>query len=236
MKALVKGKILSERESGAEGDVESEDEALFPKDGSATDDYEMRNNVDDTGVDDHPAVADDHGHDDPIESEVETDVREGEVKGEEAVINMKETEDVVKVLATNTEMTKMSDENEKKTDADATVIDGVGKPVTENEKIKEIKTVGTAGNADVVTIPGDEHDGSNDAESEDDEKKTRDFEEDVEYTGQDDGEDTGQDDGSSTDGTFAGFSGFSERSKSQSGSGSETDRYMYTISGTETCN
>ena len=36
------------------------------------------------------------------------------------------------------------------------------------------------------------------------------------------------------------FSGFSEASKSQSGSGSgsgsETDRYMYTISGTETCN
>ena len=214
MKALVKGKLLSEGESGAEGDVESEDEALFPKDGSATDDYEMRNNVDDTGEDDHPAVADIHGHDDPIESEVETDVREGEVKGEETVINTKETEDVVKVVTTNTEMTEMGDENEKKTDADAdaTVIDGDGKTVTENEKIEEIKTVGTAGNADVVTIPGDEHDSSNDAESEDDEKKTRDIEEDVEYAGQDDGEDTGQDDGNSTDGTFAGFSGFSERS------------------------
>ena len=225
MKALVKGEILSKGESGAEGDVESEDEALFPKDGSASDDYEMRNNVDDTGVDDHPVVADNHGYDNTIESEVETDVREGEVKGEETVISMKETEDVVKVLATNTEM---GDENEKKTDADATVIDGVGKPVTENEKIEEIETVGTAGKADVVTILGDEHDGSSDAESEDDEKKTRDIEEDVEYAAQDDGED----DGSSTDGTFAGFSGFSERSKSQSefGFGLETDRYMYTIS------
>ena len=141
-------------------------------------------------------------------------------------------------------MTEMGAENEKQTDAngDDAVIDGVGKTVTENEEVEEIETesavtAGNAGNDDGVVVgvgnAGDacnESDGSNDSESEHDEQNTRDIEE--------DGQNAGQDDGSSTYGTFAGFSGFLEASKSQSGSGSglETDRYMYTISGTETCN
>ena len=107
VKALAKGKLLSEGESGAEGDVESEVEPLFQKDCSETDDCEMRNNLDNAGVDAHPAVADDHGHDDCLESEIKTDVRdieqkECEVKGEDKVINTKETEDVV---TRDTEMT-----------------------------------------------------------------------------------------------------------------------------------
>ena len=184
----------------------------FQKDCSETDDYEMRNNLDNAGVDAHPAVADDHGHDDCIESEIETDVRdieqkECEVKGEEKVINTTETEDVVKGVIRDTEMTEMGAENEKQTDAngDDAVIDCVGKTVTENEEVEEIETVGTAGNAEnddsvVVGVgnAGDarnEYDGSNnpESESEHDEKNTRDI------------EDAGQDDGSSTDGTFTGL-------------------------------
>ena len=218
------------KEQAEQAGMESDDGPLFEKDSSENDDYdcEMKNGQEETGVGvenknsgtaetetDHAAFGDDPlddpVHDNCSESEMETletkEQEEGKIKREDTVTKNETGE---KEKETEDVVKRVPAETEMvDADLDTAVIDGVVETVNDTaEKAENVDT-------NVNNIPGDECDGSNMSESEDDGNTT-----------------CGKDGGSTTEGTFARFSGFSAASKSgsastsTSGSGSDTNRYI----------
>ena len=218
------------KEQAEQAGMESDNGPLFEKESSENDDYdcEMKNGQEETGVGvenknsgtaetetDHAAFGDDPV-DDPVddnssESEMETletkEQEEGEIKREDTVTKNETGE---KEKETEDVVKRVPAETEMvDADLDTAVIDGIVETVNDTaEKAENVDT-------NVINIPGDERDGGNMSESEDDGNTT-----------------CGEDGESTTEGTFAGFSGFSaalksgSASASTSGSGSDTDRYI----------